>query len=293
MARAYESWILRYVPDPVRGEFVNVGVLVGSDGADWAIRSMSSFARANRLGGNASLIRPVLNTLGTRVSVTNDRTPSSFQGFREMASVRPLSELAIADLSAHYNNALQISPPMPAYGTSADEVASMLFTHLVLENIREPHSRPRTQMLNDFAKALTRSWRGENALPLLRNPVVRIGRQRQSFDFALHDNKVEQIAHVISLNRKDLALVEQEISAWNFNVRLIRDDGGMLEAHKSKADFFVPSDTPISMMHDVPKGEAEREILDIARESWAKLGVTDATSDQIEIEAVKALARVH
>lgn len=293
MALGYESWVLRYVPDPVRGEFVNVGVIVGVDGRDWAIRSMVSFSRANRLGGNASLLRPALNSLRTRVSLTNRRIPSSFQGFQEMARERPLTESAVAELSARYNNALQISPPMPAFGESAEQVAGMLYSHLVLESIREPVSRPRTRMINDFSKALARAWRGENEVPLLRNPVVRIGRQRQNFDFALHDNEVEQMTHVISVNRKDLMQVEQEINAWNFAVRLIRDNGGQLETHENKLSFVVPPGTPITMVHDEPKGEPEREVLAIAKESWINLDVHDVTPANIEAEAARVLSRVH
>ena len=38
MNGAYLYWLVRDVPDVVRGEQVNVAVIVGQDGGDWAIR---------------------------------------------------------------------------------------------------------------------------------------------------------------------------------------------------------------------------------------------------------------
>lgn len=45
----YQYWLIRYVPNAVRGEFVNIGVLVGMDGKDWALRTVDSFTRASLL----------------------------------------------------------------------------------------------------------------------------------------------------------------------------------------------------------------------------------------------------
>jgi len=48
--------LIRYVPDPARGEFVNVGAIAGSeDAGDWQVRQLQNPARARALGGRLTL----------------------------------------------------------------------------------------------------------------------------------------------------------------------------------------------------------------------------------------------
>ncbi len=43
----YVYSLVRFVPDPARGEFVNVGAIAGSeDGAEWQIRQVENTVRA-------------------------------------------------------------------------------------------------------------------------------------------------------------------------------------------------------------------------------------------------------
>ena len=42
--------LIRYVPDPVRGEFINVGAIAGCDeSSEWEIRQVANPARARRI----------------------------------------------------------------------------------------------------------------------------------------------------------------------------------------------------------------------------------------------------
>jgi hypothetical protein len=38
----YNYWVVRYVPNVARGEFTNIGLVVGADGADWTTRFETS-----------------------------------------------------------------------------------------------------------------------------------------------------------------------------------------------------------------------------------------------------------
>lgn len=44
--RRYMYWVIRLVPNPTSGEFVNIGVLAGNDDSDWSIRLMQDLNRA-------------------------------------------------------------------------------------------------------------------------------------------------------------------------------------------------------------------------------------------------------
>jgi Protein of unknown function (DUF3037) len=291
MAHNYSSWLLRYVPDPVRGEFVNVGVIVGRNGGDWAIRFVDSYTRASRLGGNATLLRPTLRSLAARVTMTNGKTPPKYRGFKEMASETAMSIAGVEEMAARFNNALRISETRASYGNSAEDLAVMLYSHLVYDIGHQAQSRARTRMRSEFRDAVKKSWDGEVS-PLLDRPTVQIGKLRQQFDFALHQEEVEQMTHVISITRKNQEQVRQEINAWNYSVRLIRDKGAVVLPSADSEQLLVQQETPIMLVHDQPTTEAQWEILEAAREGWATLGVEDVSQDRISTAARTALQLV-
>lgn len=285
MNNEYVSWILRYVPNTARGEFVNIGVLVGSQGSDWALRHVSNFTRASRLGGDALFMRPLLQQLSRRVSGLNLSAPNHSIDVFDSASLEPLSYWTVEEMRARFNNSLQISEPSPAFGASAEEIASILYGHLVSETIRESVPRSRTRMKTNFRTAVMKAWHHDAEIPLEVGPVIEIGHLHQDFDFALLDGEVEQMTQVISINRKDRGLIRKDISAWNYAVTRLRQTGAIL---RSK-ELDVPRDTPIIMIHDEPKNDEQKDILRFAREGWDALGIESFSNREISSAASRAL----
>jgi hypothetical protein len=121
--RAYDYWLIRYVPDTIRGEHVNIGVLVGGDD-DWALRRVTSFARASLLGGNASLTQPWLTHLAGALATHNALTRAKCGQF---------TPAGIELIRTQMNNTIQLSARMPVLGTSAASAADLLFELLVAE----------------------------------------------------------------------------------------------------------------------------------------------------------------
>lgn len=286
VSNEYISWILRYVPNTARGEFINIGVLVGSHGSDWAIRHVSNFSRASRLGGDAAFMRPLLRELMRRVALSNEEPDGSETDLFNVGSPRPLTFWTVEELSARLNNSLQISDPTPAFGSSASEVADILYGHLVSETVRASVPRARTLMRNTFRNAVMNAWHHDAEIPLAVGPVIEIGHLHQDFDFAILDGEVEQMTQVISLNRQDRALVRKDIAAWNYAVTRLRRDGAVLRSQ----DLDVPSDTPIIIIHDQPTNEEQHDILKFAREGWRDLDVEAYPSDDIDRAASRAIS---
>lgn len=286
MSNEYISWILRYIPNTARGEFVNIGVLVGSHGSDWAIRHVSNFSRASRLGGDAAFMRPLLRRLALRVALTNEESNESELDVFNVDGPTSLTFWTIEELSARLNNSLQISSPTPAFGSSASEVADILYGHLVSETVRAAVPRARTLMRNTFRNAVMDAWRHDAEIPLAVGPVIEIGHLHQDFDFAILDGEVEQMTQVISLNRQDRVLVRKDIAAWNYAVTRLRRDGAVLRSQ----NLDVPSDTPIIIIHDQPTNDEQHEILQFAREGWRELDVESYPSDDINRAANRAIS---
>ena len=56
----YMYSVIRFVPDPIRGEFVNVGVLAGSDeSSEWDLRMVESLKRAGDVDSDAQVTLPI------------------------------------------------------------------------------------------------------------------------------------------------------------------------------------------------------------------------------------------
>lgn len=154
MKNSYKAWTLRFVPDSVRGEFINIGLIVGCNYADWAIHTVDSFSRANKIGGDAQLLTPFLDSLKSSVSVANDPSLIGAGKLPLWTFGQGITEGYLDDLRRRLNNSLQISEPHLAHGDSAQEILELLYPHFVCENVREPLHRVRTQMRHSFQEAI-------------------------------------------------------------------------------------------------------------------------------------------
>ncbi len=119
--RRYLYWVIRFVPNPISGEFVNIGVLAGNNDSDWSIRLMQDLSRANVLGGRPDAIQPWCDELQTAVSYQDAITPEAFgQG-------RTLTVSYMAHLSERSNNLAQLSEPNFTIAENAAAAVDGLF----------------------------------------------------------------------------------------------------------------------------------------------------------------------
>ncbi len=276
----YNYWLVRYVPDAARGEFVNVAIVVGRDGGDWALRRVHSLRRASRLGGNASSLDPWLSRLG-RIIMDHQAPPL----FGELVD-RPLSSGWMSHMSGRLNNAVQLSLPTPVEAKSAEEAVSFLFPHLVAETAFNPAVRTRTRIVSDLRDHYESDANIFLGQGLVQRPRARVGRHRGKFDFAVVSDEVSQLSQVWSFDVKDVAHLEQEIQSWSFLVERLRNDGGRLSA---KVDGpLIPESidarVPISVVYQPPSGTISSERNDVflaARDAWAILHVDAVPSGEL------------
>lgn len=276
----YRYWIVRYVPDAARGEFVNVGIVVGRDGGDWALRRANSLRRASRLGGNASTLEPWLTRLG-RV-IADHQSPPLFGSLVE----RPLSSAWMSHLGGRLNNAVQLSDATPIEAESAEEAASFLYPFLIAEVAVRPGVRTRSRLVRDLRDHYLFDANLTYGQGLVYRPRASVGRQRGRFDFAVIGDRVSQLSQVWSFDVKDTDNLEQEIQSWSFLVERLRHDGGQI-ATKSEGQLQVDQIAPvvpISVVYQAPREGSSAERSDVylaAREAWNFLGVTAVPSYEL------------
>lgn len=275
MEQLYTAWILRFVPNSARGEFINMGVLVGRDGGDWALRHVTSLERAACLSTfrpeASELLSPVLGLAGT----VNGLRPSDavFSEFAEQASVG-----TVRRIKAGLHNALQLSDEMPAIGENADDVAQLLYQHLVLEGPARERVSARDRMRARLRDAVQNAVGTHGAVKTRQRLVVADGSLDQRFDMTLQRTEGAHspvmLAHCFSFQGMQSPLKTQAQS-WSFFVTQLRAHGAVLMTGEGPArhSLRVDSEIPIRVLHDQPAGESQNELLRGLSKAWRDNGV--------------------
>jgi len=284
MSGDYLYWLVRYVPDVARGERVNVAVVVGRDGGDWAIRVAPNLRRASRLGGDASALRPWLARLERSI---HDFEHPPLDLFASPDDVR-VSRAWLELLSHRFNNVLQISPATPVAAETAREGAEFLFAALVATPEPVRRSQTRTRIVQDLGELYARTAGlalGESLLP---RPRALAGRQRGRFDFAVVDDEVDQLSQAFAFDLRDVDALQQELQSWNFVVSRLRQEGASISqgAVTRQADASV--NVSVAYQEPIDANAEHRDVFEAALEAWSALGIHAVPSTELDSIAREA-----
>lgn len=123
--------VIRYVPDPARGEFVNVGVIAGSDQTgEWEVRRLDDLAAsADRLAGDGSTVSAVTEFVDELGLVFAEHRAHG-SPVREGPPPVP-SEAWLDQVYVDHNNIVQLSEPAAMAADSINHATSHVFEMLV------------------------------------------------------------------------------------------------------------------------------------------------------------------
>lgn len=258
---------IRFVPDPVRGEFVNFGVIVGSDETgEWDLRVAGNQKRARRLDDNGVLpaLLQFTNEIGQRV----DRSEDAALIQNDVA----LSEAWLTKIWEEYNNVVQLSRPAPIAASSIEDALATAFTKLVVD----PETSTLTYKRKTTAvSALRRAYvdagirKGSH---LLESTAVRVDKHVEDFDFAVANGKVLQLSQAWSFQLPNQKELSESVKAFAWTVEHLRKSGGVaLTAQGNQID--VPHDVEVAALYIPPRGEhgAFDEAVDAFREVSVEL----------------------
>ena len=282
----YDYWVIRYVPDPVRGEFVNIGVIAGQ-GDQWAYRRVNNLRRASRLGGSASYTDSFLRRIEAVIESRLDAVEVLFPD----ESVPSFGRGDIEDLRVRMNNLVQLSEARPVLARSAEEAADLAFELMIVDSEADVNHRTRTRVVHRLKDAF--ALRPELVRHVARRQVAAVGSQETGIDFAVRDGIVHQMSQVWAFDVKDTRTLQTQIQAWNYLLGLLRQDGGRLTPRNRIGDGVeIPSGVEINAVFAAPVTAAGEEQFEIAQDGWQRLGVevVPATeSDSVVAEAERLL----
>ncbi|MCH8113677.1 MAG: DUF3037 domain-containing protein [Proteobacteria bacterium] len=281
----YMYSVIRFVPDPVRGEFVNVGLLAGSDeSSEWEIRAIENLKRARTLDERGLLphVLHFVDDIGRKV----DRFAETIQESLFAAPDERLSEEWLTQLSEEARNVVQFSVPSIIIADNIDEAVNTLFEQFIVD----PEARRFPFKKKNVALAATRHAYRDAGLNLSEHLVERVSvkgqHHKERFDFVVANGSAVQLAQTWSFqmpNQDDLA---EQIKAWAWTVSDIRRSGGAAETDARHID--VPCDVDIEVVYVPPATGGPREVLTEALAAFSGIDVQPVEFDRASTVGQKA-----
>ncbi len=223
----YVYALVRCVPDPRTGEFVNVAAIAGDpQTGDWSMRQVSNESRARRLAGRDQLeaVHRFLGGVGERIDeavLLLDSGPMT------------LDESWLETLHQDYRNVVQLTAPAPIAAADAEQALDSLFASQVIDPQYQPRQRLVTKA--SIVKRLNHAYTGilEGPRSLIRSPELYVGAHVHTpLDFAVAAKQAVQITTGWSFRIGGTSEQAVAIKAWAFAVGMLRggDDARVITA---------------------------------------------------------------
>jgi hypothetical protein len=273
----YHYSLLRFVPDPARGEFINLGILAGDDDArDWELRLVQNLRRLKAIDDKDAL--GLALAFAARLEehiVATDQIP-------ETTSVAPISTEWLASLAGEMQNVVQLTEPTPLVAESAEAALDTLFTEFIVDPAAQ---RFRFQKKHRAVASTRRAYR-DHEVPedaILEPAPVTAGPYDGRFDFAVSNGSVVQLVQCWSFQLPNQAELAEQVKAWAWVVRELRDRGGAMRY--GERDVRVPEGEAVEIAAVfIPpfEGQEDTSAFEEARAAFDETSVRQLTPDEAD-----------
>jgi hypothetical protein len=276
--------LIRFVPDPARGEFVNVGAVVGSDeSSEWEVRQVENPVRARALDDRSALdaVWAFIDSVGNQIDEFEQGSASLFGPSIE------LSEDWLERLYRDHQNIVQLSAPTPMVADSADEALERIFDLLVLDPAQRKYRFRKKHAALAALRAAYSTHAIQKGRDLRERVVLETPHHRERFDFAVTNGRALQLTHTWSFQVPDQDALSEQIKAWGWTVGDARSNGGQIAAPDGSI-FSVETDIDIEVVFVPPASGQEAPALAEAQNVFASLDVTAVALDDADAVADRA-----
>jgi Protein of unknown function (DUF3037) len=211
--------LIRCVPDPRTGEFVNVGAIAGDPSTgDWSVRQVSSENRVRKLASPAALqaVHGFLARVGDQIDSLQSGT---FEGVGDL-----LEENWLDNLYHDYQNVVQLSAPAPILAEDAEQALEILFSRQIIDPVSQARegSLTKHRALYDIRRAYRRAALDPH---LVRQRVeLHVGdRVHTTLDFAVGNGTTLQLTQGWSFQGTLVSAVSEQVKAWAYALKCLRD----------------------------------------------------------------------
>jgi hypothetical protein len=197
MKSAYKYSVVRFVPDPIRGETINLGLIMGSLDSPWFRAGwLGSYAKIQALGGKTATTYAQALVRDLESSVHQDGNQGRLFHREGPPLAVVLRNLGPGDRSGM----LDFSSPLTILTAEPDATFDSLFTQLVSRERRKrqpPVTAPTTreQIRRTFKDRALNAWDMDPAR-ITEGGIT--GRIRHPVDFGLYNEQLRAVVHTVS-----------------------------------------------------------------------------------------------
>ena len=274
----YTYSAIRFVPDPIKGEFVNIAIVVGSDETgDWRIETIRNPARARKLDDESKSLPMVIAEL-ERVSARIEASAES-DGETEF----DVSSRWLFEMSQQSRGILQYSSPRTVVADGVDDAVGILWPRLVVDSeVTKRDALTKPKLMARFRSAL----RGRTVSRDHMKERVRLeaSESRAEVDFAFHNGVVKQLTQCWSFQHQDTEKVLTDIKSWAWTISRLRQRGGQVVA--SDRSYAVPRDVTLQVLYAKPTDSGSEGAMNEALQAFRDEAVDAKVHEAAQIDTV-------
>jgi hypothetical protein len=268
--------VVRFVPDPARGEFVNVGAIVGSeDSSEWQLRQIDNPVRARAIDDRRALdaVWSFLNRVGTAIDDYETATERLlFDGVE-------LSEAWLERLYVDHRNVVQLSQPTPMIAATAEEALDQVFEQLVIDPAQRKYRFQKKHAALAAVRSAYRAHGVRRGANLRERVMLETEHHQERFDFAVTNGHVLQLTQTWSFQVPDQEFLAEQVKAWGWTVRDVQQHGGTATLADGST-FEVEHDVDVEVVFVPPQPGQEAPALRDARNVFDALRVRQAPIEE-------------
>ena len=275
--------VVRYVPNPATGEFVNIGAIAGSDETgDWSLRQAGNPRRARLFGPIESLnaVDAFMNEIGSKLD-----TFALMQGDE-------ISESWLGDLQRRHRNVVQLSAPAPVLAETAEEALEFVFSQVIADGANGAEVLPRgyATRLRLFSELRSSYRRANIRTGLIREKSsVVTGGFQAPMDFVIGNGVAVQLAHTWSFQIQSLSEVTKDIKSWGFTLERLLRNGGHTGGEEPAE---IPAGIPVEVVFAPPITNVQEDAFEEAKQVFGDLGVATVRQEDVARVADQARQRL-
>lgn len=263
----YRAWLLRYLPDPIRGEFQNVGVIVGGDHGDWAMRRLKDLSHIHADSGAARGLASWLDQLQSKIDAArSDRLQFPGEG---------LTIVAVERMATRYNGAVQLHDGGAIAPADAAQGANLLFSLMVEREAHAPKHRDTTIIRNELIESLEKMKQRRPYLHVAKRPRLQAAVAEWTFSLAVTGTKDLVLTDVWSFQPQQLRPLTQKAMAMKGFLHSFRETRTVkLEGQEGDEPREIdPHHARVSIVYKEPKTSEQAAELARAEQMWRNLEV--------------------
>lgn len=279
----YVYALVRCVPNPRTGEFINMAAIAGRpEAGDWSVRQVSNESRVRKLAGAEEL--QAVHGFLTRVGMEIDKQQLLF----EEESGEPLGEAWLQQLYHDHRNVVQLSAPAPIVADNAEQALNIVFNRQIIDPVSQSRDFvTKRSVLTELRNAYLRA-EIDNALIHPRVEVYAGGHVHTPVDFAIANGTTVQLTQGWSFQRGSVDEVSTQVKAWGYALRLLRDGEDARVVGSDERLTTVSRDVDIQVVVASPRTREQGAVFEEAQQVFTELGVSVHELDDVDAVGARA-----